>query len=598
MNKLFFNNIRNDYNNYENFEFIENFEVQNEQNEKIFFLSKKYTIVKLNQLIPANCCISISDKNFLKTVNNTYGCTSNQQFNTNCGTNINFWEDNNNKFIIIINKDPQNGYSNFATYLNKPVWLGTNNTLKYKFKTFINFNDANNYRNNYLNSTNYLYDIPSYLSYIKINKNDTDIIPLNLDNILLCGIEKNYWEKNINKIAIISYIPTYNEEGITNKPFAKYKNYNIWNYTTSELSDINDIIFNFIIPLNLSIGYKWIYNNLNSKLNLIVLNSSLDINSICTTFPSSCSIDSDVLINLNNNNIVFVVVQITNDIFNSPFAYLYNKQVSYICLSIKETIDDIIKKYNLINNKEYSNLLPINLKNIINNSENIFTLSKIQNLNNISDENNVKYKNNVVNEKDKNNIVNEKDENNIVNVKDENNLVNVKDKNNVVNVKDENNVVNVKDENNVVNVKDKNNVVNVKDKNNVVNVKNENNAVNIKNESNVVNVKDENYIENIYVNVPKNSVKNSVKNPLIDDDLDQQVNTMHKFNSILKIISSEDEQKYNNYLEKRLELIEKKREELRFIEMSNMSCCIIVSLIMLFVILIFTLCKKKKNEIE
>ena len=99
MNKLFFNNVRNDYNNYENFEFIENFEIQNEQNEKLLFSSKKYAIVKLNQLIPTNCCISISDKNFLKTENNTYGCTLDQQYNTNCGIDINFWENNNDKFI-------------------------------------------------------------------------------------------------------------------------------------------------------------------------------------------------------------------------------------------------------------------------------------------------------------------------------------------------------------------------------------------------------------------------------------------------------------------------------------------------------------------
>jgi hypothetical protein len=605
MNKLFFNNVRNDYNNYENFEFIENFEIENEQNEKLLFSSKKYAIVKLNQLIPANCCISISDKNFLKTENNTYGCTLNQQFNNNCGIDINFWEKNNDKFIIIINKDPENGYFNFATYLDKPVWLGTNNTLEYKFKTFINFDDANNYRNNYLNSKNYLYNIPSYLSYIKINKDDINIIPLNLDNILLCGIEKDYWEKNINKIAIISYIPTYNEAGITNKPFAKYKNNNIWNYTTSELLDLNDIIYNFIIPLNLSIGYKWIHNNLNSKLNLITLNSSLVINSICTTFPSSCSIDSSILTYLNNNNIIFVVVQITNDIFNSPFAYLYNKQVNYIYSNIKETIDNIVQKYNSINNKEYSNLLPINLKNIINNfnsinlpsSEyigNINPINKLiepsKNLNNVTG-----VLKNIIEDISKNNIA----ENIIKNLVKEPSINLVKEPS--INLVKEPSINLVKEPSiNLVKERSINAVYVSKDSEKNTSIDDQHlNSISCSNiatdsHSNVIN-QDPSCLAATF-DVCKRK----------DDTIDYKCIEMQKSaveltkisQSNIKVISSEDEQKYNNYLEKRLELIDKKREELRFIEMSNMSCCIIISLIMLFVILIFTLCKKKNSKIE
>ena len=577
MNKLFFNNIRNNYNNYENFEFIENFEIQNEQNEINYFLSKKYTIVKLNQLTPTNCCISISDKNFLKIVDNTYGCTPNQQFNTNCGININFWENNNDKFIIIINKDPQNGYSNFAIYLDKPVWLGTNNILEYKFKTFINFDDANNYRNNYLNSTNYLYDIPSYLSYIKINKNDTDITPLNLDNILLCGIETNYWEKNINKIAIISYIPTYNNDGITNKPFAKYKNYNIWNYTTSELLDINDIIYNFIIPLNLSIGYKWIYNNLNSKLNLIVLNSSLVINSICTTFPSSCSINSEIITYLNNNSPIFVVVQITSDVSNSSFGYLYNKQVSYICSNIKETIDDIVQKYNYINNEVYDNLLPINLKNIINNHNlrNSLNLSQIQKFS-CTNLPLSEYKINSINtsicqkqeqmlqEQEKllqNKLLQEQQE-------QEKLLQEQQEQQEQEKLLQEQQEQEKLLQNKLLQEQEQEKLL----------------------QNKLLLEQQEKLLQNKLLQEQEKLLQEKEK--LLQEQQEK------KFSSSLKIISSEDEQKYNNYLEKRLGLIEKKREELRFIEMSNMSCCIIVSLIMLFIILVFTLCKKKNNKIE
>ena len=545
MNKLFFN-IRNDYNNYDNNnydnnyydnnKFIEPFEVQNEENEKIFFLNKKYAIFKLNQL--------------------TFGCTTNQQLNTKygCGIDNNFWKENINKFIIIINKDPKNGYSSFATYLDNPVWLGTNNTLEYKFKTFINFDDANNYRNNYLNSTNNLYDIPSYLSYIIINKNDINIIPLNLDNIILCGIEENYWEKNKNKFAVISYFPTYNDNGITNKPFAKYKNNDIWNYTTSELIDINDMIYNFIIPLNLSIGYKWIYNNLNSKLNLIVPSTFLIIKSICTTFPSSCSISSDIFTYLNNKSI-FIVVQITNNVFNFSFAYLYNKEVSYIYSGYNETIDDIIFNYNLINYKEYNNLLPNNLNNII--SKSIF-YTKFQNYNTIKDENPTSIK-----------------DENIKSINDEN-PKSINDEN-PKSIKDDIMYSAVIDDD----INKLNKITEKSIKDDIMHSTIINDVMKKLNKITEKNIKDKQ-------NATK-SLEEDVVN-LSDDDIYQQtINTTKESN--LKV-------KYHNYLEKRIELIEKKREELRFIEMSNMSCCIVVSLIMLFVILIFTLCKKKNSKKE
>ena len=323
-------------------------------------INNNFLILKVSELMPDNCCFLANNttvfsevkKNKLDNIiQNKCGTLANDFLKKECFIDSNFWNGNINKYIIVTKNDPKNGYKNFAKYNDDPVWFATNNILEYNPHIFDNDSEAQNYVNKYMLFNYSIKDFPPIFSCVKIDINNKIFKPINSEKLGLCGLNDNFWEFYNGKIAVISYLPTFNFDNNNLEPFAYYKNQLIWIYDITDLTDRDLVMEKIVIPLNISLMWKWRNNNINNIcIPFMVYSNMINILDNCKVQPESCNISDDLIRKIDDKKYSLILYNINNINNNGT---LYDKKIS---------IQDISDDYDLI----LINYLNFNINIILN----------------------------------------------------------------------------------------------------------------------------------------------------------------------------------------------------------------------------------------
>ena len=311
---------------------------------KIMNLDKIH-IVKVNELVPDNCCYGNNNlKVFSESVQqnlNKCGTLENGYSVKVCNVENDFWKNNFDKFILVTKENPKNGFKNFAKYQGYSVWFATNNILEYKPDIFNFYNEANEYVKNFMTFTYSIEDFPPMLSCLKINLTSPNIKVINSNMLGLCGLSENFWQENNNKIAIISYLPTFNSDKKNLEPFAYYNNQLIWFFSLTNFTDLDIVMKKIIFPLNISYMWDWKNNNTNYSLPFFVDKNMIKIKDSCLDNPSSCRMSNDILNKIKNTK--YVGISFVDNNITEDCGTLYDKRISF--LNYGDNYDTLIYEY-------------------------------------------------------------------------------------------------------------------------------------------------------------------------------------------------------------------------------------------------------------